>query len=287
MRFNTPLRYPGGKGKLTNYLKSVFEENDLLDGHYAEPYAGGAGLAINLLLHSYASCIHLNDLNASVYAFWRSVLQHPDELSKKIRDIKVTMKEWHKQKAIQADPDNHGELELGFSTFFLNRTNRSGIIWGGVIGGKEQEGRWKLDARFNKPDLIARVQRIALYRSRIKLYNLDASSFIRDVVPKLPRKSLVYLDPPYYVKGGGLYEHHYKHADHVKVANLVKSRIKRPWIVSYDYTPEISKMYKDCRSITYGISYSAQDRYQGAEVMFFSDRLSIPDADNPGRLQAA
>ena len=287
MRFNTPLRYPGGKGKLTDYLKSVFEENDLLDGHYAEPYAGGAGLAINLLLHSYASCIHLNDLNASVYAFWRSVLKHPDELARKIHDVNVTMKEWHKQKAIQEDPGNHDELELGFSTFFLNRTNRSGIIWGGVIGGKNQEGAWKLDARFTKPDLIARVQRIALYKSRIKLYNLDASSFIKEIVPKLPRKSLVYLDPPYYVKGGGLYEHHYKHADHVKVAKLVKSRIKRPWIVSYDYTPEISDMYSDCRSITYGISYSAQDRYQGAEVMFFSDKLIIPEADNPGRLQAA
>lgn len=287
MRFNTPLRYPGGKGKLTDYIKMVFEENQLLDGHYVEPYAGGAGLAINLLLESYASCIHLNDLNASVHAFWRSVVEHPEQLCKLIKDTKVTMKEWHRQKAIQAEPNDHSILELGFSTFFLNRTNRSGIIWGGVIGGRDQSGPWKLDARFTKPDLIARIERIAMYRSRIKLYNQDAAQFIREVIPKLPRKTLVYLDPPYYVKGGGLYEHHYQHDDHVKISKLVKSKIKRPWIVSYDYTDEIVEMYEDCQAITYGISYSAQDRYKGAEVMFFSDKLVVPEADNPGRVQAA
>lgn len=287
MAFNTPLRYPGGKGKLTEFIKLAFEENDLLDGHYIEAYAGGGGIAINLLLLEYASCIHLNDLNSSVYTFWRTVLDDSEGLCRSIRDVSITMDEWHKQKAILTDPTNHTPLEIAFSTFFLNRTNRSGIIWGGVIGGKKQDGPWKLNARFNKVDLINRIQKIAMYRSRIRLYNLDAADLIRDVLPKLPKKTLVYLDPPYYVKGQGLYENHYLHDDHVAIAKLVKKEIKLPWIVSYDHAPEIVKMYKGCPTIEYGINYSAQDRYKGAEVMFFSKGLKIPDVKNPANLLAA
>lgn len=287
MKFNTPLRYPGGKGKLTGFLKMIFEQNELLDGHYVEPYAGGAGIALNLLTHGYASCIHLNDLNPAVFAFWHSVINQPEALCKAIHDVEVTMEEWHRQKAILSDPANHSPLEIGFSTFFLNRTNRSGIIWGGVIGGKNQDGPWKLNARFNKDDLINRIERIALYRSRIRLYNLDAAELIKTVLPTLPSKTLIYLDPPYYVKGRGLYENHYLHEDHISIAKLVKKHITHHWIVSYDNAPEIIEMYKGCPTITYGINYTAQSRYKGSEAMFFSKGLVIPDVKNPANLKAA
>jgi len=287
MRFKTPLRYPGGKGKLTDFIKLVFEHNDLLDGHYVEPYAGGAGIAMSLLLHSYAKCIHLNDLNPAVYAFWHSVINTPEQLCKAIRNAKLTIKEWHKQKAIQNDHKNHSTLEIGFSTFFLNRTNRSGIILGGVIGGKNQDGPWKLDARFNKKELCQRIESIALYRSRIRLYNHDAAYMITKILPKLPQKTLVYLDPPYYVKGQGLYENHYIHDDHVTIAKLVKKEISLPWIVSYDHVPEIADMYKGYPTISYGINYSVQNRYKGAEIMFFSKDLIIPNVKNPANLKVA
>jgi DNA adenine methylase len=249
MNFNTPLRYPGGKGKLTEFIKLVFEENDLLDGHYAEAYAGGAGIAINLLMLEYASCIHLNDIDPSVYAFWHSVINSSDELCKKIRDVKLDMTEWRKQKAIQRAPEKYDLLELGFSTFFLNRTNRSGIINAGVIGGNAQTGEWKIDARFNKVDLCRRIEKIALYRSRIRLYNLDAVSMINGVLPSLPQKSLIYLDPPYYDKADRLYKNFYKHDDHLAISKLVKKKIKIPWIVSYDNAPEIIEMYSDFPTI--------------------------------------
>ncbi len=288
MKFNTPLRYPGGKGKLAEFMKLVFEENGLLDGHYVEVYAGGAAIAMTLLVHSYASRVYLNDINSSIHAFWRCVIEQPDELCQAIHDVKVTMDEWYKQKAIQEDQASHTPLEVGFSTFFLNRTNRSGIIWGGVIGGKHQTGKWKLDARFNKSDLIRRIEKIAMFSSRIRLYNMDAADFIKDVLPGLPRdRSLLYLDPPYYDMGKGLYENHYRHDDHVAISRLIKNRMTLPWIVSYDYSPEIMEMYHWARSISYRISYSTQDRYQGAEAMFFSRNLILPDVKNPAKPQAA
>ena len=287
MAFNSPLRYPGGKGKLTNFIKLTFEENQLLDGHYVEPYAGGAGVAISLLLHEYASCIHLNDLNRSVYSFWHSVLRRPEELMRRIKDVRVSMTEWRRQKAVQQNPDDHDLLDLGFSTFFLNRTNRSGIILAGVIGGKKQNGQWKLSARFNKKDLCKRIEKIAFVSSRIRLYNLDAKDMITGVIPSLPDKTLVYLDPPYYIKGQDLYENHYGHSDHINIAHLVQKDIRQPWIVSYDNTAEIGEMYDDCQTLEYGINYSAHCRYKGKEVMFFRDSLVVPDVDNPVNLKIA
>jgi len=280
--YYTPLRYPGGKAKLSDYLKEVFELNDLNDGHYMEPYAGGAGIAFSLLMTDYASHIHLNDLNFPLYAFWYSVLNDTDALCRRIKDCRVTVNVWRRQKNIINDPGNHTMLDLAFSLFFLNRTNRSGIIKAGVIGGKDQTGEWKIDARFNKDALIGRIIKIADYKERISIYNLDAVEVIKEVIPKLPRKSLVYLDPPYYVKGEGLYDNHYAHEDHVKISKLVQENIKRPWIVSYDNTKEIQEIYKKSRQCVYSLNYSAQKTYQGSEVMFYRDGLILPKPNNPG-----
>lgn len=268
---------------MTPFIRLVFEQNNLLDGHYCEPYAGGAGIAINLLLLGYASTIHLNDIDKSIFSFWHSVLNSTDQLCKLIHDVHLDMTEWSKQKAIQDNPESHGLLELGFSTFFLNRTNRSGIISAGVIGGKNQDGTWKLDARFTKKELCKRIEDIALYRSRIRLYNLDAAALISGVLPSLPQKTLVYLDPPYYFKAQDLYQNHYTHNDHVAIAKLVKNDLKIPWIVSYDNVPEIVRLYHSFPTITYPMSYSAGDRYKGGEVMFFKKRIVVPQVKNPSQ----
>lgn len=284
MSFHTPLRYPGGKGRLSQFMGELIEANGLTGGHYVEPYAGGAGIAIALLYLEYASRIHLNDLNRSIHSFWRCVLDDTEALCKLITDTRPTMDEWHKQRAVQSDP-NAPLLDLGFSTFFLNRTNRSGIVLGGVIGGKEQTGQWKIDARYNTSDLVRRIERIASYRSRISLYNLDAADLIRDVLPTLPRQSLVYLDPPYYVKGKGLYENHYTHSDHAKIAELVAT-IQQRWIVTYDNVEPIRTLYSAYHQEVFGLRYSAGSRYEGKEVMVYCDDLK-PVNIKPSRGAAA
>lgn len=284
MRFNTPLRYPGGKGKLSDFVKLIILENKLLDGHYVEPYAGGAGIAFSLLFEEYVSSIHINDLNKSVYSFWHAVLFETEALCNLIQNTHVDMKEWLRQKSIQDCPSRFTSLEVGFSTFFLNRTNRSGIIKGGVIGGKEQNGFWKLDARYNKEDLISRIKKIAKYRDRIYLYNLDAAKFIKNILPQLPDKTLINFDPPYYVKGKGLYENYYIHQDHELIARLISDIKRQNWIVSYDNVSEIRELYEDYRHIIYGLNYSASVRYRGSEVMFFCEKLVIPEVENPTKV---
>jgi len=274
MPFDTPLRYPGGKGRLSGFMKEVIELNGLTDGHYVEPYAGGAGIAITLLLNGVVSHVHINDLNRSIFAFWDTVLHNTAAFCQRIEETEVTIEEWNRQKAVQNDL--HADIfDLAFSTFFLNRTNRSGIIKGGVIGGKEQLGKWRLDARYNKKALIGRIEKIGGVADRVSLYWEDAFDFIHATLPKLPKKTMVYLDPPYYEKGKGLYKNHYKFADHFHIGQLV-SGIKQPWLITYDDIPEIRKIYRTFKKSRFELQYSAQWRYKGTEVLITPNELKLP-----------
>lgn len=280
MRYYTPLRYPGGKSKIANYMKLVFEINKIRDGVYIEPYAGGAGVALALLFDDYASEIYINDLNLSIYSFWFCVLNYTDDLCSLIRETPVNTEEWERQSDLQNRSTEISILELGFSTFFLNRTNRSGIISkAGIIGGKDQSGKWKIDARYNTDDLIKRIRYISKYSSRISLSNFDAGDFIKGNVSQIPN-SIFYLDPPYYIAGQELYASFYIGDDHRDISESIKS-LERPWIVSYDNHREIRKLYEGYRRIEYGLSYSAGEKYTGNEIMFFSNGLKIPDVESP------
>lgn len=265
----TPLRYPGGKGKLASYVKSIFELNNLNDGHYVEPYAGGAGVALELLMLEFASHIHINDIDPAIHAFWHSVLNDSKALIEKILETPVNMENWYICKDIYNNPTHHSILDLGFSTFFLNRTNRSGILKAGVIGGKSQSGLWTLDARYNKEELINRIRRIADYRNRITLYKADAAILIADLSKDLPKKTLFYLDPPYYVKGKGLYRNFYSHEDHVKIEEALRKIKRQKWIVSYDDTPQIHEIYTGYSTKIYSLNYTAQEKVTGSEVMIY------------------
>lgn len=277
-KHTTPLRYPGGKGKLADYVKDILAANELLDGHYVEPFAGGAGIALELLLHEYVRRIHINDICQPIYAFWKSVLDHTDELCRMISDAKLSVENWDLQKAVLSHPNNHSELELGFATFFLNRTNRSGILNAGIIGGRNQTGPWKIDARYNSAELSGRIQAIARLRSRIELTCEDACVLIKRIRATLPTKTLFYLDPPYYDKGKALYLDFYQHKDHEKISALIRGIKRQKWIVSYDNVPNIRALYKGNSCITYGLRYSAREACEGTEIMFFHNEMIMPTA---------
>lgn len=279
--YYSPLRYPGGKSKLSDYFRLLLHTNNLYDGIYIEPYAGGAGIGLNLLLQEIVKTIYINDIDKLIYAFWYSILNKTEKFCRKIKDIEINMQEWQKQKQIQENVEKYSLFQIGFSTFFLNRTNRSGVLKGGVIGGKDQSSKYKIDARFNKEDLITRINRIALYKDRIKLFNLDAIEFISRISNELSSNSILYMDPPYYRKGKGLYENHYQHEDHVHISRYIRENISTNWLLTYDNVPIIRKLYEDFRFFEYSLSYSASSHYSGSELMIFSNQLSIPNINNP------
>lgn len=276
--FISPLRYPGGKLKVVDYIKRLYEVNDLCGGVYIEPYAGGASVALSLLFEGYANKIKINDIDRSIYAFWHSVLEETESLCRMIKDTPVTMTTWKVQHELQAHKAEVNLLELGFSTFFLNRTNRSGILSGGVIGGKEQKGEYKIDARYNKEKLIKRIETIASMQHKIDLTSMDAISLIKRYKRTPTSKTLVYLDPPYFVKGRDLYLNYYESEDHREIADTIK-RFKGKWLISYDAAPFIKELYNDYRQVEYYLSYSAGTPSKGQELMVFSNELILPNRE--------
>lgn len=278
-KFCSPLRYPGGKGKLYGYVKELIESNDLNGCVYIEPFAGGANVALNLLFNGVANKIILNDFDRSIYAVWFTVLHHTDELCERIENTEITLNEWHLQKMVQDNKASASLFDLGFSTFYLNRTNRSGIILAGPIGGHAQLGEYKIDCRFNKINLIKRIRRIASFKDHINLANLDAEEFIDKYIKTEDDRTakFVFFDPPYYKKGPELYLNSFTDSQHLSLSESVYLLNDTYWIVSYDNQPRIRELYESSVSRTYNLTYSAAKKCLGSEVMFYSKNLNIPE----------
>lgn len=267
----SPLRYPGGKGKTYKYISYLVHENNIET--YIEPFAGGASVALNLLINGDVNKIIINDFDRSIYSLWYTIINNSDALIKLIDTTDITMDEWYRQKEIQNKKDSVDLLELAFSTLFLNRTNRSGIIKAGVIGGKNQNGKYKLDCRFNKKNIIQRIQKIASFSNSIEVYNLDAKDCIKEIIAN-SNNSFTFFDPPYYVKGPDLYTNFYTHEDHVELSKCIIQILKNHfWILTYDSAEEIMNLYRDFKNYQYYLNYSIARPSKGLEYIFFSNKL--------------
>lgn len=271
---DSPLRYPGGKTQLTPFVLDLARTNGVLRGVYAEPFAGGAGIAWRLLLNGDMTEVWLNDIDPAISAFWQAVVREPDPLCERILKTKISIKEWERQRITLFDKHSNVQ-DRAFATLFLNRTNRSGILKGGVIGGKDQMGNYKLDCRFNREELIQKIRRIHAYRDVIQLSQLDAEQCLRDWSSRLPKRALLNIDPPYYAQGRDLYLSFYAPDDHARLAKLVRG-LKCPWMLTYDDVPEIERLYEGLPTYRKGLTYYAQVKRKASELLVLSKNLVAP-----------
>ena len=274
--YYSPLRYPGGKGKLASFMEYMIDQLGHRGGTYIEPFAGGAGIAMELLLRNVVSRIVINDYDKAVWSFWKAILTETDRFVEEIRTVPLTVDEWQKQHEILVTKNDKYSFELGFAAFYLNRTNRSGIIKGGVIGGQEQAKDWKMDVRFKREELVTRIQRIAARKKDIKLYNKDVNSFIKNYVPLYEENALIYFDPPYFRKGQQLYMNFFNYKDHVRIEQEIREHVNCDWIITYDYEPQIEEIYHNYNLRLYDLNYSVSTKRKANELMIFKDGIIIP-----------
>lgn len=274
----SPLRYPGGKNRLAGFIRLAIQNLDIHDCTYVEPFAGGAGVALSLLLDGAVNRIVINDYDKAIYSFWRAVKQEPNALIDLILETPITIEEWYRQKEIYSTTTAYS-LELAFATLFLNRTNRSGILNAGPIGGYSQEGDWKLDVRFDKEAIITKIMAIAQVREQVVVYNKDIISLMRNYVHSFGESLFFYFDPPYYNKGQKLYKNFFTPKDHQRIRDVITNEIDSPWIITYDDVDQIAEMYRNYEMRHFDLTYSAANKGTASELMIFSDIQSCPSQE--------
>ena len=275
----SPLRYPGGKARLSPFIKLLIENAGIEKPVYIEPYAGGAGVALSLLIDGIVDEVVINDYDKAIYSMWRAILEDTEEFVRLIEETTVNVEEWYNQKRIYSENNKKYSVELGFAAFYLNRTNRSGIISNaGPIGGYEQTGNYTIAVRYNKEDLIRRIREIAKHRKKIHLYNKDAKKLISIYLQKYIDRAFIYFDPPYYKKGKALYKNFYTESDHKDIFELITA-IPCSWIVTYDDVQEIRAIYEGCSARLYDLTYSLANNGTKSELMYVSDEGLWPTVD--------
>lgn len=276
MRYLSPLRYPGGKARLAPFFAQLIAAQNPVPRQYAEPYAGGAGAALRLLNDGIVDQVHINDLNAGVAAFWRTITtpNGAKAFATLVEATPVDIPTWHEQRALYQESASD-DLTLGFATFYLNRTNRSGILDARPIGGLEQNGRWKIDARFNKTALIERIETVSALGDRIHVTQLDGLDFLASM-ERLEDDVLVYADPPYVEQGGNLYLHAFGADDHKRLADRLLTAAF-PWLLTYDDQEVIwSDLYGTERCAHFNIAHTAAFQHVGRETIVYGPSLYIP-----------
>lgn len=277
MRHVSPLRYPGGKARLAPLLADLLREQHHPAQVFVEPFAGGAGAGLYLLRQGVVDRLVLNDAHPGVAAFWRSIMTYPEEFCTLIRETSASLENWHwARDVLQNASPSTDDLTLGFATFFLNRTNRSGILINAYpIGGLDQAGKYKIGDRYNPDALVERVRAVAAMSEQITVTQEDGPDLLSRAgdLGSAADEVFALVDPPYVGMGHRLYEFAFTQEDHERLAAALKSAPYR-WVLTYDDVPLVRGLYPPEWCTIFEKSYSAARAYRGQEIMVFSENTT-------------
>lgn len=263
----SPLRYPGGKSKIYKNIRKLIVANEFTDRTYVEPFVGGFGVGIALLEDNIIERAVINDLDIHLYHFWNAVLYQTEALIDLVRDTPITLDERMRQKEIYLNEGSPPLLD-GFSTLFLNRVNYSGVLFAGPLGGKNQASAYPIGCRFNKNNIIERIQTVARFRDQILLYHRDACELMVELLAEEGNGLFFNIDPPYVLKGKSLYSEYYTEEDHRNLGYIIHEHLRNvPWIVTYDSCDLVRDIYQEDLILEYGVFHSAHNRTQGRELV--------------------
>ena len=270
----SPFRYPGGKGFLTPYLEDQIRQRfGANKPTYAEPFCGGAGSALNLLVDGSVGHLHLNDADYRIFSAWKAMIRETDRFLERLQNVKPNLETWEDSlQKLHEKPTSRYSFEVGFAAFFINRTSRSGVVLGsGPIGGYNQDGNWKIDARFNKAGLSERIRRIGNLSDSISLSCLDGLEFCRQLEKeKCLDATFLFVDPPYVHAGGRLYHDGMNLAKHDALAEWLLSGVAPHWLLTYDDHQVVRENFATMQEHRIQVRYSLGKRRLEKELMYMT-----------------
>jgi len=243
-KITSPLRYPGSKATFLKVVLEFIEVHGLKGREIVEPYAGSGIVSLSLVAKNLVSHATLVERDPLLYSFWKAVFEHTDALLSSIEEINVNMDTWHELRVLLKHkiPEDKLIPDLALACLFFNRTNFSGVLHSGPIGGKNQSSDYKLDCRFNKKDIISRIRQISSLRDGVSVKFGDALEFLQKANIQNNEKRFFYVDPPYFKQGRKLYRYYYKVIDHKRLYDIL-SVATFPWLLSYDKHEFIELLY--------------------------------------------
>ena len=275
----TPLRYPGGKTWLFEYVKEFLHFHELESKIVVEPYAGSASISVGLLRGNLMKEAYIGEKDPIIVSFWNAVLTRNDELVEYISTLEVTMETWFalKKYLSPTSTTNYDIVEVAGAFLFYNRTNYSGIIKGGPLGGKKQLSPYKLDCRFNKERIIERIRGLKGLYGRLHIVESDGLVFMQEMSSKFPEDSFFYVDPPYYGAGKDLYRFYFTDMEHESLSDFL-TNLDPPWLLSYDNAEFIRNLYQMRTKFPVYTDYQSGHLKREVKELLISNRIIPPIA---------
>lgn len=251
----SPFRYPGGKFYALKYIVPFL--NAVPHTEFREPFVGGGSVFFG---KQKAAFNWINDIESQLITTYLAI---QDKFSCDLL-VEAMITE-------QANKERHNfyknfipndDFELAKRMYYLNRTSYCGIIhkpaWGYADGKSSPPANW---GNF--------LKKAHAKLSGVKITNVDFSKLITE--PSHNGQVLLYLDPPYYnADTKRAYIHPFGHADHEKLASLLKNT-EHYFCLSYDDSLEVRELYKWAniyeRSWIYNTANTTNNRKVGNELI--------------------
>src|SRR3990167_6998031 len=286
MHFYSPLRYPGSKRKLCNYLDKILAKNNYSPQVLIEPFVGGGSVFINFLLRHKEGKVVIEDKDELIYNFWKTLFDEPSYLIRFVKKVRVDLKTFDRYRHVSSHTDKFSRKKLAEACLFLNRTSFSGILnnSAGPIGGREQKSIYKIDCRFGRENLIKKIKSISAFKNRVVVLPYNWEETLKYVAGEDKYKNarlLYYFDPPFYKKAAQLYRYHFDNVSHKNLRDRLM-KLKQAWILSYDRAQEIQNLYSAFTRINVSMPYSINSPAKRLEKELIITPLKLPKIKSRG-----
>lgn len=273
LEYKSPLRYPGGKASLSGVIARIVKDQKLEGCRVFEPYAGSAAVSIALVGAGVCTSGSISERDPLLYSFWKCVFTNPAKLLRRINKTEISLQTWHELRPLLDldEPDESQADLLAFAALFFNRTNFSGVIHSGPIGGQTQSSDYAIDCRFNREELADRVDRLATLGEKIDVQFADALDVIK--AQRNKRGAFFYIDPPYFLQGKKLYRYNYRLSGHIALADALR-KAKFSWLLSYDNHDVIENLYEDFHNVYQEFRYSSRMPKKENELLITNMKLN-------------